>query len=424
MAIDCDVVVVGAGAAGLAACAELRRQRPALRVICLEASSRIGGRIYTRRDPASLLPVELGAEFVHGRPPELFRMPELLLYEHTGEALYVRNGKLFANDEALFEASERLLARVKATSGNDRALAEVLNSSRQPRAIKHRAQTQLEGFNAARKELLSVASLLRDAQAAERIEGDRAFRVLQGYDTVPHTLAAGSDVRLSHAIDKVEWRKGGVTLRGTCGIDGSSFQVRAAKAIFTVSLAARRGIVFDPVPQHVEDAFARFELGRVFRITFRFADRFWEKQENLRTAGFLIAPKQAFPTWWTTNPVLTPLLTGWAAGPAADALAGLDEQALVTQALHSLRNILGMRGIPRPQAVHFHDWSRDPLFGGAYSYVKAGGLGARAVVRKPVDGTLYFAGEATAPDGAGGTVHGAIASGIRAARQASDATLK
>ncbi|MBS1831938.1 MAG: NAD(P)-binding protein, partial [Acidobacteria bacterium] len=107
MAIDCDVVVVGAGAAGLAACAELRRQRPALRVICLEASSRIGGRIYTRRDPASLLPVELGAEFVHGRPPELFRMPELLLYEHTGEALYVRNGKLFANDEALFEASER-----------------------------------------------------------------------------------------------------------------------------------------------------------------------------------------------------------------------------------------------------------------------------------------------------------------------------
>ena len=71
MSRDADVIVVGAGAAGLEAARRLVRAR--LRVIVLEARPRIGGRIDTRRLPGWPAPVEAGAEFVHGRPPNLMR---------------------------------------------------------------------------------------------------------------------------------------------------------------------------------------------------------------------------------------------------------------------------------------------------------------------------------------------------------------
>lgn len=84
-------------------------------------------------------------------------------------------------------------------------------------------------------------------------------------------------------------------------------------------------------------------------------------------------------------------------------------------ALDSLARIL-KRKIPRPEAFYFHDWRRDPQFRGAYSYVPVDGLWARDVLSKPVQRTLYFAGEATNRNGHGGTVHGAMASGLRAAQ--------
>lgn len=85
--------------------------------------------------------------------------------------------------------------------------------------------------------------------------------------------------------------------------------------------------------------------------------------------------------------------------------------------LGSLARILD-RKIPRPAAIYFHDWHGDPFFRGAYSYVPVNALPAREALSKPVDGTLFFAGEATDTNGHGSTVHGAIASGIRAAEQA------
>ena len=86
------------------------------------------------------------------------------------------------------------------------------------------------------------------------------------------------------------------------------------------------------------------------------------------------------------------------------------------RALESLEQILGTR----PAAVTgtwFHDWHADPFARGAYSWVPAGALPARDTLARPVADTLYFAGEATDLLGYGGTVHGAIASGRRAARQ-------
>jgi monoamine oxidase len=69
------------------------------------------------------------------------------------------------------------------------------------------------------------------------------------------------------------------------------------------------------------------------------------------------------------------------------------------------------------EGAYFHDWQTDPFSMGAYSYGKVGANAAQEVIERPVDNTLYFAGEATDTSGNNGTVHGAIESGHRAARQ-------
>jgi monoamine oxidase len=95
-----DCAIIGAEAAGLAALAEL--DRAGLRAVCLEARDRIGGRAYTLRDPLSPVPIELGAEFVHGRPPQIWdvvRSSGLMAYGVTVSAVHVRYGKVQRNFE-------------------------------------------------------------------------------------------------------------------------------------------------------------------------------------------------------------------------------------------------------------------------------------------------------------------------------------
>ena len=117
------------------------------------------------------------------------------------------------------------------------------------------------------------------------------------------------------------------------------------------------------------------------------------------------------------------MLTAWAGGPKADALAGLAEGDLVARAVDALARMLGR---PRRTVASqlrswkTHDWRSDPWSRGAYASVAAGGTAAQRALSRPVDGTLFFAGEATEPKETG-TVSGALASGARAARQVLDA---
>jgi monoamine oxidase len=115
-----------------------------------------------------------------------------------------------------------------------------------------------------------------------------------------------------------------------------------------------------------------------------------------------------------------PILTAWAGGPAAEGLLLREESIVVAQALNTLARLLGLKR-ERLEGLletwHMHDWQADPLARGAYSYVPVGGLDASRALAAPVDDTLFFAGEATDTDGRNGTVHGAIASGWRAAAE-------
>jgi monoamine oxidase len=184
------------------------------------------------------------------------------------------------------------------------------------------------------------------------------------------------------------------------------------------------------VPE-LPDKFAaatRLEMGAAIKGTFKFRERFWAELPTqdgraagtLDRLGFLRAPGQPFPTWWTTYPLLAPLLACWVAGPAAERMAELDDADLLDRALDSLAVAFAM---PRAEAEvlmqewHLHNWQRDPFSRGAYSYVGIGGLDGQRALAEPMADTLFFAGEATECSGHHGTINGAIATGLRAARE-------
>jgi monoamine oxidase len=175
-----------------------------------------------------------------------------------------------------------------------------------------------------------------------------------------------------------------------------------------------------PRPAWLSGALEKLEMGHAARITFLFRESFWQDHPQLSDAGFIHSDNEFFPTWWTTLRGASRGLTAWAGGPKAEKVAGLADDEIAARAIDSLASILASRREAITRCVenwYFHNWSQDPFARGAYSYARVGGLEAREQLAEAVEDTLYFAGEATDTGGHGATVHGALASGHRAARQ-------
>jgi monoamine oxidase len=160
----------------------------------------------------------------------------------------------------------------------------------------------------------------------------------------------------------------------------------------------------------------------------RFRKPFWEELDDGRyaDAAFFHAPKASFPTFWTMLPVRAPLLTAWSAGPAAAQMAGMSEENVVRTALRCLETLFSKdkRCVADFQNAYVHDWQADAYACGAYSYVVAGGGNARDLLARPLDRTLFFAGEAADTGGESGTVAGALGSAKRAVEQLSTSLAK
>ncbi|HOK46868.1 MAG TPA: FAD-dependent oxidoreductase, partial [Bryobacteraceae bacterium] len=179
-----DVLVVGAGVAGLAAAGEFLSA--GLDVLILEARDRLGGRIYTVHDPMMAVPVELGAEFVHGMPREIFDIAaaaRLGICELDGESWTYRRGRLVRSAE-LFESIGPVFEQMREAATYDMSFQEFLDHADLDPDTKIWATSYVEGFNAARRERISVLSLLEDEEETRRVHGDRAFRIFSGYDSL------------------------------------------------------------------------------------------------------------------------------------------------------------------------------------------------------------------------------------------------
>ena len=437
-----DVVVVGAGAAGLAAAKRL--VEAGLDTVVLEGRDRIGGRILTVRDPLLPGPVELGAEFIHGSAEEvveIVRNERLAACDVNGERWRADRGALTPFDTADFWARIRRVMRyLDARRTPDQSFLDFLETKPGGRSLARErtlAREFVEGFHAADPARLSERSLANGGvpeDDAERRQG----RVLDGYDRVPAALAAplGESVRLSRTVQRIEWepRQVAVHHRASSTDDrgAPTESIVARAAVITVPLGVLQqtsgpaAIAFEPHVTGARRAAGQLAMGAVVRVALAFSEPFWDSRTVRRKSGtrslaqlsFLHSTDAEIPVWWTASPLRSPLLIGWAGGPKAERLRGIAHGEIEDRAI---RAIARQFGIPRAKVQSllvrcwYHDWNSDPFTLGAYSYALVGGRFAAGRLARPIENTLFFAGEAADTEGRTGTVHGAIGTGYRVA---------
>ena len=424
-----DVIVIGAGAAGLAAADVLARAGRA--VLLLEARDRVGGRCWSLTEPELPVPIELGAEFIHGRPRATFALLErsgIAAVDRTGDGWYTERGKLLPMGE-IFSEIRRAIRGTRAPA-KDVSFETFLG-----RELKHLSRTarifarrRVEGYDAADPARASARAIIEEWTGEDEATAASHYRPHGGYGPLLERLAGMLDrnrarIELQTVVRAVRWRRGRVEVEASSR--GRPVQLSAQRAIVTLPLGvlqhpqrAPGAVRFTPGLESKRTALRGLAPSPVIKVVLRFRTAFWEKLGGGRCAdaAFIRAPGAPFPSFWTALPVRAPLLVAWAGGPRASRLSGAGAPAIIRRAEESLKSVFGPR-VPRSEAAYVHDWQQDPFARGAYSYVTVGGAGAREALAKPLQDTLYFAGEAADFEGEHGTVAGALQSGIRAARR-------
>jgi monoamine oxidase len=388
-----DVVVIGAGVAGLAAARELSAAGRS--VVVVEARDRIGGRVCTHVDDG--FAAELGAEFVHDSTPAFAAALEAAGLRTT-EVAFDRDS---AGPDPFTTAREAFARAAKGRSGS---VGEVLDQVEDEglEGVGWLRQ-YAAGFHAADPDRLDLGAFLAQEEAATP-----ARRPVGPYSRLVGWLREGvPDVRLGFPVTLVRWSPGSVEISGPSGA------IRARRAVLTLPLGVwKAGVVrFEP-PVGKRDALDALVAGDAARVVMRFRSRFWEDLPE--PPDNLFFGPGAFPTFWSLD--AAPAIVAWVGGPRAADLAGRPDGDVVQLAVQSLADALGADPRPHLAGAWTHDWVADPWSRGAYTYVTVGGRSAPDELRQPLADTLFFAGEATGPDG-GGTVTLAFESGLRAARE-------
>ena len=425
MANRTDVIVVGAGAAGLAAARDLNQA--GRRVIIVEARERIGGRVHTVHERGSPLPIELGAEFVHGEAEDTFsiiRAARLIVDELPDDHRWARRGRLddIPDFWGLVNRVRRDMARrLRRSPRADFSFADYLEKAKLPSGQRQMLVDFVQGYHAAYADRISIRSLAAGDEETQDAAGNRQFRIVGGNDALMYWLLSGldpdrSEVRLGTTATRLQWKRNEVTLecRSLAGTPLEPLRARAAVITVPQAVLQSRSLRIEPAVPQVERAIEKLEPGQVFKAVLRFREAFWDDDLN-----FMHSRDCDVPTWWTAKPAKVPVLTGWCGGARADTMLDEGESGRIDRSLDALARVMD---IPRREidgqleSWRQHDWRADPFSRAAYTYVGVGGVPAQKALSRPVQQTLCFAGEATDAEQTG-TVAGAIASGRKAARQ-------
>ena len=434
--VDADAIVIGAGAAGLAAARHLAQQ--SFRVTVVEARDRVGGRVWSRQIGAAATRAELGAEFIHGPADQtmlLLREAGLTAVATGSESWVCDSGRGLIRDTQDFSAAAKILEGAR-ESASDESAEQYLQRLARDDATRHTAEAArefIEGFDAADPAIASARAIADELHSGV---DSQSARPVGGYGPVFELLrracdAAGVQMMLSTRVQRVSWRGDAVAIE-IADAEGTLRTLQSQAAIVTLPVGVvrykgdRSRVTFDPdLPGTKREALLKIEMGSVVKVVLSFRTTFWERilDGRYRDAAFFRCNGQAFAAYWTQWPLHSNSIVAWAGGPKAAALRGFSEDALIALSVDGFGALLKDRHLVRQEfeGGMMHDWNSDPFARGAYSYVAVGGSDARAKLAASVGGTLFFAGEATSSDGQGGTVNGALVTGERAAAEAAAA---
>jgi monoamine oxidase len=411
-----DIIIVGAGAAGLMAMHDLISN--GYKVCLMEASDRAGGRMQTTILENGAV-MEAGAEFIHGKAPitkQLLGQASVPFYPVTGNMCTIRNGVWFPDDavDNGFDKFQEKLESIEA----DCSILQFLDRhfpANEYDLLRSSIINLAEGFDLADISRASVQALQTELSMLDeeqfRIEGGYAALIKYLVEATQRTKNAAIHYNTRvQAVDHREEKIIAVTNRG---------EFIAKKIILTVSAGVLQSgdIRIQPVSTEHETAIMQLGFGSVIKILLRFKDAFWfEKHGDI---GFLLTDEK-IPTWWTQLPRRTPLLTGWFGGPRALALSKKPEADIYDVALDSLAKIFQVnKDWIRNEVVehHIYCWNENEFTKGGYSYNTITSSEAKRVLQQPIAGKIYFAGEAIYSGESQGTVEAALTSGREVARK-------
>jgi monoamine oxidase len=424
-----DVIIIGAGVAGLAAGRELAKAGK--KVILLEARNRIGGRINTLNVPGFSTPLEAGAEFIHGQMPVtqlLLKEAGISYYPSEGNYYSIRNGKFQQSDSLgeTFSVIFKKAGSLKQDLPFGKFLDQFLNEDKY-KSIRETAKGLAEGYDVADIQRVSTFALLEEWKDFSQSE---SYRIKGGHIKLAEFLSEeikkhSGEIFLSTVVKEVRWKQDNVEV-----IDSNSKNFSAQKILITVPLGVLQlnpneeaHINFSPLLPEKLKAAKSIGYGTATKVFLEFKNAFWELSENqMRTMsnlGFLITDTP-FTAWWTQLPDTTPLLTGWLAGPNAERNKNKSEDEIISVALDALCYIFNTNKsflLKNLRAGKVVNWQKDPFSLGAYSFATIESTKAKKVLTHPVEETIFFAGEALSEGIAMGTLEEAFANGITTAKK-------
>jgi len=407
------IIIIGGGAAGLMAAKELVASHS---VLLIESDLRLGGRMHTFKSEYSSRPIEAGAEFIHGDLPITKQLLKEAGIDYTavkGEMYRKKNGK-WSEEEEMIEGWDEILKKMKAMP-DDMTLYDFLEQYYKDKKFdntrKH-ISNFAEGFDVADIKKVSVKALYKEWSHEEP-----NYRIPKGYGALVNYLQSacekqGAEILAGYTVKRIYWEKGLVTVYTH---DGERYD--AEKAIITVPLTVLRSVSekeetsirFIPALDNYKRAAANIGIGAVLKIILQFEKAFWKSD-----TGFILSD-EIFPTWWTQSPDPYPMLTGWIGGPRVENFKNDTEEQILEKALQSLANIyeISLEEIKKnTRASSIFNWQD-----GAYSYPTPKTPEARKLLNKPVENTLFFAGEGIYEGESQGTVEAGLASGKEAAKK-------
>jgi monoamine oxidase len=429
---DYDVVIIGAGIAGMTAARLLGNNGLGLKVLVLEARDRVGGRMYSVPDQKRELSphgIELGAQYIHGSSAETWELvSEFELSTRSRNELGEPDVRHFRPGQSAYRpdwrAQEQLLQRLQvawdAYKGPD---------------ISYQAFVATLGLTPEEVELLDAEAISwsgdpsRLSAEAALLDGalwddyqDEDYQLKHGYSRLADKLAAelSGSIQLSSEVKEVYW---GANLAGIYyKYYGATASLSTRRVISTLPLGVLQSgqVSMKPdLPDWKQQAIDSLEMGQVVVIQMLFAEPVGDG--TVRAPGGFSTPGEDIyfdlphPTPDGEQPV-----TGWFSASAAQQLSDMGERAAVEMIMTWLGTASGDNQLQEKLKWHYYkDWVKDPYSLGSYSITRPGGRGQREVLGRPMLDTVFFAGEATAPPPHYQTVHGAYMSGKRVAAEVS-----
>lgn len=416
-----EVIVIGAGMAGLAAARQLVDWD--YDVILLEARDRIGGRTWT--DTSLGLPLDLGASWIHGvkknpmsaladqvnAPRVATDYDSITRYKADGSEVSVQED---ADIDALFEQFYAQVAEWQEETDNDASLQEALNQFISNKRFSREGMMNL--LYAINTELeheyggdIRDLSLWEFDQEGEFKGEDVIFP--NGYGQLVQSLARGLDIRLGEVVRRVEYFGDGARIT----TDTGTFEGRSVLVTVPLGVLKQNIIAFEPsLPKWKTDSISRLNMGVLNKCYLKFPNVFWDEESHL--LGYISEEKGQWCEWLNLSALLgQPILLGFNAGTFGYEIETWTDEQIVASAMQTLRRIYG-QNIPNPEGYIITRWGSDPFAFGSYSHIPPFASGADYdALAKPVE-NLFFAGEATHREHPS-TVHGAYLSGQRAAEE-------